>query len=300
MKKTILTLSMVFLFASTLVFTGCSKKDDTATPATTPTPTITLNSGAGFTAASGPVGTSTSVKFGVLATPVTSSTLTHFKVTVSYDGQAAQTLLDSVISTSSLTWQRYYTTSKDAGQELYSFIVTDKNGQTSTAAVTLTKAAIPSTVSQTGTLGAKNNVAGSFFDVTNGVVYTETVATGKSNLVDFAYFSPSTTSTGIGAVSDQAVSGAAPTGSYPNTSSWATKNATKLTKSTTYTTANFASVTDAQIAGLTAPTTTVVNNIMTGDVLEFQTVNNKKGLIKIESITPGLSGTVNISVKVQK
>jgi hypothetical protein len=296
MKQRILTLSLVFLFAVTAVFTGCKKDSSTDPAATTPTPTLTLNSDPGFTATSATVAPGTPFKFGFVAVPVSGSKIVEYKVTYAYDGGAAVNIVDSANqSFTSLARQYTRTTRTAAGTETYSVTVTDKNGQTATSSFTLTVQATPATASQSGTLGAVSNAAGSFFDATNGVVYTETVAGGKSNLVDFAYFSSSSTSTGIGAISDAAVASA-----YSHTTTWTTKNATKITKSANYTASNFAAVTDAQIAALATPTTTVVNSIAAGDVLEFQTVNNKKGLIKIGSITPGASGSVMISVKVQK
>jgi hypothetical protein len=305
MKQRILTFSLVALFMSATVFTGC-KKDSGPAPAL-PTPTITLNSGAGFNSTSATVAPGTVLNFGVVAAAVSGSTLTNFKVAVAYDGGAAQVLLDSTFKSpgASLTWQRSFKARTVAGSEVYSFTVTDKNGETAGTSVTITTAASAATTTQSGMLlGAVSNTNGSFYSTSGpGGVYKEsavTASTAYQNIVDFAYFYTTTGGASIGSVDDASVSGS--TGAYPNSGKWTNRNTTYLGMST-YTASDFDNITADKIAAIVVPTSKMVNSLGVGSVIAFQNKFGKKGLIKVTGLNStgtGASGDITITVKVQQ
>jgi hypothetical protein len=140
-------------------------------------------------------------------------------------------------------------------------------------------------------LGAKgNNTKGSFYDAVTNTVMIQGTATSAPSTVDIIYDYTTADNAVLFSPSDGASSTLA--------SVLTTKNATKIGASS-LTAANFDAATKTEVAAV-APTTALAKNLTEGDVIEFITHDGYKGLIKVGTIVPGASGSITITVKVQK
>jgi hypothetical protein len=150
-------------------------------------------------------------------------------------------------------------------------------------------------------LGSYDNATdGSSFASIDGTVYSWSDASNNSEEVDLVYFYGATNEATLAAPNDSDAE------SVFDFSGWSTQNATKF-GTTTLTASDFDAIDDdveikEEASNLTA---TKVNQLAADDVIAFQTAStsanaSKKGLIKINSITSGSDGTIDITVKVQQ
>jgi len=180
----------------------------------------------------------------------------------------------------------------------YVFEVTDKEGQTYSITYTVTEQTTnnqPGAINTyTVTLGSYNATQGSSFASSNGTVYTWSDATANSQLIDFVYFYGNTNNATIAAPDDAAAA------DVFNFSNWSTKNPTRFGLVTGVT---FSDITDDTeiVANESAATTSKVNNLSVGDVVEFKTASGKYGMFVVSAINgTDSSGTIDITVKVQE
>lgn len=155
-------------------------------------------------------------------------------------------------------------------------------------------------------MGGQNNATlGSFLATDNGEVITSSAAGASATVqarVDLVYFYGTTNQASIGAPNDSVVA-IAHNGST-SLSTWTTKNATKLVK-TTITPAQFiASANDSLVKTIDAATISgsLVNTLAVGNVVAFKTAGGKLGLFHVQSIdgTTGSDRSITVNVKVQK
>jgi len=150
-------------------------------------------------------------------------------------------------------------------------------------------------------LGSYDNTSdGSSFASIDGTVYSWSDASANSEKVDLVYFYGATNEATLAAPNDSDAE------SVFDFSNWDTQNATKF-GTTTLTASDFDAIDDditikEEASDLTA---TKVNQLSVDDVIAFETAStsahaSKKGLIKINSITTGSDGTIDITVKVQE
>ena len=150
-------------------------------------------------------------------------------------------------------------------------------------------------------LGSYDNTSdGSSFASIDGTVYSWTDASSNSEKIDLVYFYGATNEATIAAPDDSDAE------SVFDFSNWTTQNSTKF-GTTTLTASDFDAVDDdieikEEATDLTA---SKVNQLSVDDVIAFETAStssnpSKKGLIKINSITTGSDGTIDITVKVQE
>jgi hypothetical protein len=197
-----------------------------------------------------------------------------------------------------------FSTIAEVGSQVYTCILTDKDGLTDTRTITVTVTdpiVTPTiTVYTNKILGANSNTTiGSSFASIDGTIYNLADAKTNSNKVDFFYYYGATNKATLSAPSDvQAVD------IFSSISTWGTKNAT-IFEASTMTAAEFDLV-DAASA-ITAPTGTgtKVAELAVGDVVAFQTAAtsanpSKKGLIKVVAFETVNTGTMTVVVKVQK
>jgi hypothetical protein len=197
------------------------------------------------------------------------------------------------------------TSQATAGIYAYTFIATDKDGleDSKTITVTVTNPVVVPTI-DTYTdkiLGADNNATlGSSFASVDGSVYILADAKTNSSKVDFVYFYGATNLATLAAPSD--VDGAQVV--FSSITTWTTINATAL-ESTSLTAAEFDLIDSESQITAPAGTATKVNNLAVGNVLAFKTAAtsanpSKKGLIKVTALTTEKTGSITITVKVQK
>ncbi|MGB3075571.1 MAG: hypothetical protein WBB36_09630 [Chitinophagales bacterium] len=128
----------VLLIATAMitVMASCKKDEDARTP-----PDVEFKTGAGYTSANAVVGQGDSVLVGIVATK-TEDELKTFNVSYAYDG-ATNTTTDTTITLTSAQEESYsadYTivTRNQDGTEIWSFTITDRDGNITTKSITLT------------------------------------------------------------------------------------------------------------------------------------------------------------------
>ncbi|CAA9334291.1 MAG: hypothetical protein AVDCRST_MAG56-7564 [uncultured Cytophagales bacterium] len=65
-------------------------------------------------------------------------------------------------------------------------------------------------------------------------------------------------------------------------------------------TESFDNASDATLAALSFTNARALTSVAVGDVIAFKTTGNRNGLIRVESITTGTTGSIGVSVKVQR
>ncbi len=184
----------------------------------------------------------------------------------------------------------------------YKFSVTDKDGQSYSVTVKITKkaeATSPDATEYSAVLmGAQSNAnVGSFYDVENNIVYTLGDANTHQAEVDFVYYYGSTNTATIAAPNDPTVNGES--GDFTWTQDWTTQNATAFYELTGV---DFASIqttadVDAALEGQTNPLSKVPQ-LAVGDVVGFTTAAGTNGVFKVTAIDGEASGTITIDVKI--
>ncbi len=299
MKK--ISLLMFSVLACGLLFlSSCSS--DSSTPQAQ-LPSIQFVGGTGYTSGDVTVATGASLKIGIIALSNSTSNakLVNFTIT-SVSNNVPHVLLDSTINTNSYTVDIKYTASVTAGQENLIFKVTDKDGQANQVSLVVTTTATAGPINSWSQkiLGAQSNTTGSSFASSNGTVYTLDQAKINSNLIDWVYFYGATNLACLASPADpdaQSVFNSDVNG----ISTWAVKNNTvfkKVTDNIVWSNVTDDSIILAETA--TGVDQTKIPQLAVGDILAFITVAGKSGLIRVEAIETGSSGTMTISVKVQQ
>lgn len=232
--------------------------------------------------------------------PVSKSALKTLDIDA--NGISEDTLITYANNTT--TYQETFTFSAPAAgaTNSVSFILTDKAGKVSTKTIVITGTssvvANPITTYSATLLGGQTNASlGSAFASSNGQVYLKAAAATNSGLIDFVYFYGATNLATIAAPDDASVDGTA-ANSVDLTDTYSTKNATRF-EATSITPAAFTAMTDDSSFPAFAGTSSLENQLSVGDVLAFETVGGKVGLIHVAAITTGATGTITIDVKVQ-
>jgi hypothetical protein len=185
----------------------------------------------------------------------------------------------------------------------YELIVTDKDGLTASQSAVITvdpsMAGGPIDTYTAILMGAQSNLdIGSFLDAETGDVYLIGPATTNQSLIDVVYYYGSQNLATLTAPDDATVGGGA--GNLSLCESWTTKNGTRF-GTASITAAEFDNiVNDIQIVAETGISDSKKTQLTVGNVLSFQTVNGKKGLIKVSAITTGTAGSITIDVKIQE
>ncbi len=124
-----------------------------------PKPTITLQSGAGFTAASQDSYFDSTLKFGIRSFS-NDEKLASVSVTISTNGSTPATLWDTTFSSKTLNYDYKYQVKGGVGDaQVITFTAVDKNGEKATTSVTISL--IPGTVSLATVSGQQvNNIIG--------------------------------------------------------------------------------------------------------------------------------------------
>jgi len=190
------------------------------------------------------------------------------------------------------------------------FSATDKDGNTGNAQATFTVGSSSTgnpIISWNATLGGQeNNSTGSFCVSSNGTVYKVDEAVSNQAKVDFVYFYGATNQATLASPDNSTFFG---TGSGQISSygvhNWSHKNTTRFYK-TSLSASQFDGVTNDELIVQQAASANAnfVNQLTVGTVIAFVTGSNsnnanKMGLIKVQSLTTGSSGTITLSVKIQ-
>jgi hypothetical protein len=148
------------------------------------------------------------------------------------------------------------------------------------------------------TMGSWLSSEGSYYASADGSVFNQTQVVGHESEVDFVFYFGDTNGATLCAPSDSELQAGGSLVDNYVCKDWTSPNATKFGANTTVT---WTEVTDdEQIVG-TSATLSAATNLSADDVIPFETVDGKKGLIKINGITGGSGdGEITIEIKVQQ
>lgn len=301
MKNIKFSLLVAFAAVGSFLLSSCGGTGDDIV--TAPKPILNFLAGAGYTSADGEVVAGSDFKVGLSASH--ESKIETLTIAVSYDGGVKVAPLDcSVCDTTinSKTFQLDFenTVESTPGTETWYFTVADKDGNSTTQTITFTRTAVPKAIRKIDIdLGNQNSSSiGSSLSLEDLSVFLLSEAKDKSGDVDLLYVKDENTGTSIiGAASSTTIHTW-----LPSVANWATKNETKIRK-TSYSTGKFSSMTDskellAEISSSAATSSHV--EIAEGDVIYVGPVspNGKHALLKITTISD-LNNSVSVTVLVE-
>ena len=249
-----------------------------------PGPSLTLKGGSGYTSNDVTISTGTTIKVGVVGgiSSVSGNKLTRFKL-VFTSGNIPATLFDTTLNTGVFDWETNLTFTNEVAGTL-SFELTDMGNMKATKTIHITVTG-PETIKYSNIeMGSWNDVNGSFFSTSEGIVYniTQTMSSPANQAkIDFLFFK--------GTVNGNTI--AAPDDVDANTipeyklNLWTNRNQTRF---------NAINISAAQFDAIGANyefpdfepdvQTTKMNQLAVGDVFLFKTQGNKPGLVKIVSL----------------
>jgi hypothetical protein len=250
-----------------------------------PGPSIYLKGGAGYTSGDATVFIGNSIRVGIVGAKsiVSGNRLTRFRIVSTRDNMPL-TLLDSTFNTDSFNHDVVFEFSSSGTTNL-EFELSDAGGMKASTGFNVIIVQADQTVKYFNVeMGSFNDVNGSFFSTSEGIVYniTQTYTTPANQAkIDFLFFRGVTLQNTI----------ASPDDTDANTiadfklSLWTNKNQTRF---------NHTTITPAQfdLIGanynfpdfIPAEQSTKINQLMVGDVILFKTQNGKLGLIKIVNL----------------
>lgn len=288
-----------FLFVA-IVLAGVTFLSSCGTDSTPPT--LSLKTGADYTAADVTIDLNSDIKVGIVATSET-STLTNFTMTSSVNGGAPITMVDSTISTANFNVD-YVITATEMGETVLTFQVTDAEGNTATQSFKVTTQEGFYTYTAVLMGGQLNPDLGSFYETATNTVMKLSAANAANAKVDFVYYYGETNKGTMAAPADATV----PTvTNFGNIATWDPRNATKFKKGISI--ADWSIVTGGDIASLATDfTETKANMLIVGDYVAFETAATstnpgKKGLFKVvdmKGTTAGTDREITIEVKILK
>lgn len=185
----------------------------------------------------------------------------------------------------------------DGDEHVFTFTVTDKDGETAEKVITITVEGSGNPISTytAKLMGAQSNATyGSFLDAETGTVYLLADARANASAVDVFYYFGSSNEASFAALDDTDANEF----SIISDAAWTTRNSTKFV-TTSVTAADFTAMTDDSGFTFDASASSVTQ-LAAGDVVGFVTVDGKKGLIHVDEIVTGGDGSITIDIKIQE
>jgi len=290
-------------FAITLIFLSittfsCKKDtDDKGAP-----PTLHLKTDSGYVHADTIVLIGKTFKVGLIAAKGDAN-ITNFMIKITTD--STETYLDSGLNSQGFVIDKYLTKGVSM-QEIWTFIVRDKNGNATSISLKIKAdsnsvygpvTTIPSVI-----MGAQNDTnVGSFYDLRNRKVHTLAQAYNMQDSIEMCYYYDFLQGEDNEIASPNAnIDASVYTGPYA-LANWTIKNETRYLKTT---------ITDAGFYGLSNDSLLIATynvplakrkakNLVAGDIYSFKTITGKFGLFRVMNVTGTNAGTVEIMVKMQ-
>ncbi|WP_338812318.1 hypothetical protein V9L05_13030 [Bernardetia sp. Wsw4-3y2] len=312
MKKSIFSyfsyLVLLLLAVGTLSSCGDGTEDPSAAPSITVNPesaTIDVNQSVDFT-------------FQVISTESELS-----EVRIIYTGQPDQvfTPATDTFTDNNTRFSGVYTFTgmlADAASSVtFTIKATDMAGLTSSKDVVVTINEAPDPIAYETfpviLLGAQANTAnGSFLDASTSAIYKLAEARTNSALIDIAYLQGSQSAgqgAVIGSLRDASIE------QVYSTSDWGTRNDTRF-RNTTLTKADFTAIFDGsqlttaytngsepsigETGDIKEGSASRVNKLAVDDVFAFRTADGKDGLVHVQQIVTGESGSITLNVSIVK
>lgn len=291
MKKTIKLFGLLMIAG--MVFTSCGKDDDEPIPVDN-TPVMTFMGGADYISADASLVPGATFKVGINANESSNSNknLESFKV-VRINNNVPTTVDEEMnINSSSFTWERDDLVAlATAGEERWTFTITDKDGMSKELSFIITTT--PTVVAYTDiTMGSYNDdVYGSFMDVETATVFKLAGASADQASVDFAFYLGAINKSTFGAPSNDDVKSV-----FNLTGVWTVFNET-LFEMANINATEFDAIGSSYAFPAFTGTKDDINNLEAGDVVYFKTTANTVGFIKVNNIN-GKGDVINIDMKV--
>jgi hypothetical protein len=284
MKK--LSFLFVAMMAVVILMSSCKKDEETLGP-----PSLDFKGGAEYVSADANISVNSIFKVGIAATAnaETNKKLSTLRLTRTLDNV---TFVDTTFEINETAFNADFTfNAQTAGQvEAILFTLTDKNDKVASKSLNITYEAVGSTVVKNAdiVMGSFNDDNGSFYASASKTVYGIADATANQSAIDFLFY--------LGASNGSAI--ASPADADANTvfdlASWTTKNETIFVK-TAITAAEFDAIGETYVFPELTDGTSGITSLANGNVILFKTVNDKMGLIKINSIN-GRGDYINLDV----
>jgi hypothetical protein len=293
MKKLFSILSLVIIAASFFV-AGCSKDEDPIAP------TLTFKQDAGYVSANTTADYGDTLYFGVTAKSNGTDNLAKFQLYAN-----GQRLVDSTINTTTFTFD-FFTVKSILDKEVWKIVTTDIAGNTKSDSITITGAFGEILAYTDKTFGAQSNTTEkSFLSFSNSTstFYSQVEAFDHQADIDMFCFYENTASHVN--LMTLAAPGSNITGIFTGTTApdfYSAKNVTYFVK-TTLTAAQYDAVqNDAVIRASFVPKNQFkkAKLLTAGDVYAFLLTTGKYGLFKVTAVDGTETGTLQISMKIQK
>jgi len=293
MKKSIYLFGLLLL-AGVMLVSSC-KKDDEDEPAVDLTPTLTFIGGAGYTSADATLAPSTTFKVGINASEnaTSKSNISSFVVVRTFNNTPTTVYEEDNINDPTYAWEDDLVANTQAGEERWTFTVTDKDGLKKELSFIITT--VPNVTAYLDVdMGSVNDATyGSFFASATGTVLFKADASADQGSVDFAFYLGVLNGSTFGAPSNSDVQTV-----FQLAGAWTIFNNT-LFEMTDMNPADFDAIGDSYVFPEFTGTEDDINDLEADDIFMFKTVDDKVGLVKVNTIN-GKGDVVNIDVKVQQ
>lgn len=199
-----------------------------------------------------------------------------------------------ITTTDNLNYDFTYAVTDITEEISIKFTATDKDDQVTSQSIVIQGSAGSISSFSAILLGAQTNAEPSCLDANTGTRYSVNQAT-QAAVIDFVYYYGSSNLATIAAPNDPSING---TGTNPLnwTNDWDPQNATLFG----VTTLDFADVNYGDLSGISGLADSKMNDLAVDDIFAFQTVDGKKGLVKVTDLSTGTSGSITIHVKIQE
>ncbi len=261
----------MFLMAGALFVTSCSDDETTG-------PTLDLKGSSGYTSDDVTISAGSTITIGVIGTAgdknLSSFTMTSTNNNVPYE------VMDTTLNSSSFNLDIEITfTEENLGANRLLMTLADKDGNKSTQSFTVTveNGAVAVKKASSVEFGSFNDAIGSFYNTTDMALYTVAQAKLNQAKVDFLFYKGAQNGNTIAAPDDVL---AATEISTFQLNTWTTRNATRFAKGVV-TAAQFDAITTTFDFPEFNSTSSDAAQLADGDVVFFQTVSGKLGLIKV-------------------
>ncbi len=301
MRKATFLFSFLLLAGIALMFTACNKDDDDPDdPQPTYYPTIDFKGGGDYVSSDVTVDTGANIHIGITAAMNATSKedLRTFTVTRVVNN-TPEVIYNEEFKEENYSFDSVFVALGEAATAKYIFTVKDDDAKEAEVSLNVTTVVPEPQYGEINyfegvVLGSFNDQTGSFYSVSENMVYTIAEANAASEKIDFVYYYGAVNKASIGAPDDAGVN------QVYNLDAWTTINETRF-YNTEYTAEEFdAMENDALLVDLETFEETSMTMLQGEEVFAFMTAGGKKGLIKVAEIPVMREDLITFDVKVQK
>jgi len=298
MKK-LFNLFAASMLVGILFVTSCTDNDEPQDL----NPTLNFKGGAGYISQDATLEVNEQFTIGITAQANANSqkNLTNLRVTRTFDNNIWFDW-DTAINTNAYSIDANFLALNVEGTERIEFTITDKDDKKSSVSLNITteQTAGPINFYTQKVLGSYESATGSSFASVDGTIYNLADAKTNADKIDWLYFYGATNEATL-AAPDDADAANVFNDVTNGLQTWSKLNMTRFKK--VVTAINWDDIVDDSIIlqeTAEGVIETKINKLAVGDMLAFITEGGKHGMLKIDAITVGTAGTIEIAVKVQQ